>query len=242
MITISPNTISINTFPIDKPIERLVAPLRQAILQKVSEVKSVASNVLKKIGLVKTAAKTQYVYHRREPDFQGNFIIPLNQMKKMENFSEIFKAQDAKYRGREQLKDVVIPSLKCLWNDVIFLSPIHPKKQKDQYLEIGFAPYSRKFFQIPIEVLKEKRMAIWKFPVMPVGSPEAYTTSHFAPFKTNSYQEMEDVPAATVKFYQDHFKPENPESYPPFHWAFIPHILCQDPIDITDKRITVIEI
>lgn len=205
-----------------------------------SKIDKIIRKNLKKISLLKTANKTQYVYHTRREPFQGNFILPLNSMVAKESFADIHKIQDAKYLGREYLKKIVIPPLNCLWNDVIFLSPLHPQKHFDKYKELGFSPTKREYFQIPVEVLKEKRVALWKFPILPSKHPDTYAPSQFERFDWKSYKEMSELPEETVQFYRQSFDPKEPNKYPRFNWIYIPHILCQDPIDITDKRIKLI--
>lgn len=197
-----------------------------------------------RLELLKEASKTQYVYHRRTADFKGNSIIPLNMMSTLEGFSEIYTKAVSKYEGREYVTKIVIPTLQCLWNDVIFLSPLHPHMHYQKYREIGFAPKKVEFFKIPVDVLRNKRVTVYKFPsykIFPSGDPKRYESSSFYPFNCLSYQEMRDLPHETKQYYLENFIPENPEKYPPLNWYRIPHILCQDPIDLSDKRITVIK-
>lgn len=188
-------------------------------------------------------SKSQYVYHRRSNNFKGEWIFPLNLMPSIEGFSEIYAQSVSKYTGREFLLSLVIPTLNCLWNDVIFLSPVHPHKHYEEYTKIGFSPINVQFYQIPVSILEDKRLTVWKWlsnkkyaPDDPIhNSLESYCSFDFA-----LYQEMDDLPEDTKEFYRSNFDPEIPTKYPPFNWYRIPHILCQDPINITDPRITII--
>lgn len=54
-------------------------------------------------------------------------------------------------------------------------------------------------------------------------------------------QTIDDLPEDTKLFYRESFDPSNPELYPKYNWFRIPHILCQDPIDLLDERITIID-
>lgn len=47
-------------------------------------------------------------------------------------------------------------------------------------------------------------------------------------------------PEPSMSINRQAFDPQNPEAYPKYNWYRIPHILCQDPIDVSDERITVI--
>jgi hypothetical protein len=190
---------------------------------------------------------SRYVYHWKPSKFIGHWIIPLNRMREFEGFSEIYEQAMLKYVGRVDLCMQVIPILNCLWNDVIFLSPIHPHKHFEEYLKIGFSPKKRQFFKIPIEILEEKRVAVWKwphynkYPKYSQFSTYEEMRQEYCPIVFSHYQEMDELPEDTKQFYAHEFDAMNPDKYPRFKWYRIPHILCQDPIDVSDPRITVID-
>lgn len=187
--------------------------------------------------------KVQYVYHRRTINFTGDWIFPLNLMPFLDGFSSIYEQAISKYEGREKLMSREIPTLNCLWNDVIFLSPLHPHEHYKEYKRIGFTPKHIEFFKIPIEVLKDKRVTVWKwmsYKKYPVDDPIHESIESYCALDFALYQEMDALPEDTKEFYQSNFDPENPAVYPKYNWYRIPHILCQDPIDLLDKRITII--
>lgn len=200
---------------------------------------------LSKLQAIKSAGKTQYVYHWRENNFKGNWIIPLNMMPNMEGYSEIYNNAIAKYKGREELLKRVIPTLRCLWNDVIFLSPLHPHKQYKEYKKIGFASRHLQFFKIPIEILEEgKRVTVWKwlsYKKYPPTDPIHEAIDSYCGIDFSHYQELDDLPHDTKEFYMMSFNPMNPAAFPRYTFYRIPHILCQDPINILDERITIID-
>ncbi len=194
---------------------------------------------LSKLESVKT--QVQYVYHRCREPFAGNWILPLNRMPEMEGYSDLHQRSISRYKGREFLLSLVIPTLNCLWNDVIFLSPIHPHKHYEEYTKIGYTDQETPriyYFKIPIEVLKEKRVSVWKW-----LSNEKYPKEldSYCAFDFSLYQELEELPDDTKEFWKQYFNPENPTLYPPYNWYRIPHILCQDPIDVSDERVTLID-
>lgn len=195
--------------------------------------------------LENTAAKVKYVYHYRSPNFIGDWIVPLNMMPSMEGYAEIYKQAISKYHGREHLLTKVIPTLeRCLWNDVVFLSPVHPHKQYEELKRIGFhCPKKFKFFKIPIDVLKEKRITVFKwlsYKKYPKSDPIHESLESYCNFDFFHYQELEDLPEDTKEFYLNSFDSEKPEQRPKLFWYRVPHILCQDPIDVRDERITII--
>lgn len=171
-------------------------------------------------------------------------VYPLNLMPFLDGFSEIYELAISKYVGRESLLSVVIPTLDCLWNDVIFLSPVHPHKHYKEYEEIGFTPKNVQYYQIPIALLEGKRLTVWKwksYKIYPPSDPIHDSLESYCDFDFALYQEMEELPEDTKEFYRLNFDPENPTQYPRFNWYRIPHILCQDPIDLSDPRIKLID-
>lgn len=194
--------------------------------------------------LARKSDKIQYVYHRMRDNFKGTLIIPLNRMPEFEGYEEIYAQALTHYIGRESLLTRIIPTLNCLWNDVIFLSPIHPHKHYEEYVKIGYTPHPAKFFKIPIDVLKDKRVTVWKWlsgKKYPDDDPIHDSIYSYTSLNIDHYQERDDLPEDTKEFFRDCFDPNNPSKYPPFNWFRIPHILCQDIIDTSDPRITIID-
>lgn len=66
-----------------------------------------------------------YLYHFVPENMQGTVLYPLSELK--HKFPKLFDKQEAKYLGRESVKETLVPGLGS-WNDVIHLSPIEPKK------------------------------------------------------------------------------------------------------------------
>ena len=68
-----------------------------------------------------------YVYHMVPKEMKGEVLNSLNEMKLIH--PELHKHYSKKYFNhpeRERLLLRRIPKLDCLWNNVIFLSPLHP--------------------------------------------------------------------------------------------------------------------
>lgn len=195
---------------------------------------------------LRAVPKQRYVYHRRVSNFQGDWIVPLNRMRETEGFEAMYQKFVSKYEGREWVMERVIPSLHCLWNDAIFLSPLHPGKHEREYRRLGYTclPTHVQTFKIPIECLKGKRLSVWKWfshTKYPRTDPIHDTLESYCDFDVDLYQEMDDLPQTTKEYYAKCFDPEHPNRLPQYHWFEIPHILCLDPIDISDPRITLVD-
>lgn len=214
-----------------------------SLTEETDEIYWETSEYLSRLQNTKTASKVHYVYHRRLDNFVGDWIVPLNMMPYTDGLLGIYKQAISRYQGREYLLTRIIPTLNCLWNDVIFLSPLHPNHHYKEYKRIGFTARRIQFFKIPIEVLEEKRVTVKKwlsYRKYPPEHPIHEAIDSYCAFDLSHYQEMDELPNDTKEFYMQSFDPANPALYPPFNWYRIPHILCQDSIDLLDERITII--
>lgn len=182
----------------------------------------------------------RYVYHKKPFNMVGDILIPLNQMPYSEKHQDTYHQAIKKYEGREQLLETIIPTLNCLWNDVIYLSPLHPHHQYAAYKKIGFTMKSIKFYKIPVEMLFEKKVTVFKYLDYPDNDPIHDSLESYCDLPAH-YQELKEVPAATLDYYKSIYNPENPTSTPPLAWYLIPHVMLQDTIDVSDPRVTVID-
>jgi hypothetical protein len=55
----------------------------------------------------------------------GDKLLPLAILRV--EYPEVYAKAMEKYEGREEVSQNFIPPLECLWEDVIFLSPVHPQ-------------------------------------------------------------------------------------------------------------------
>ena len=69
--------------------------------------------------------------------------IPLNEMK--ECLPEIYALEAAKYQGREQVMEQNVPHLECLWNDVVFFSPLDPRIVFSRLEKSGYQFYRDRY-------------------------------------------------------------------------------------------------
>ena len=75
----------------------------------------------------------EYVYHMVPEELKGEYLIPLNELKRA--YPNLYDEYIQKYKDhtqREQLLTRKIPKLECLWNDVVhFCRSIHIKSIKN---------------------------------------------------------------------------------------------------------------
>jgi hypothetical protein len=83
-----------------------------------------------------------FIYHLVPKDMRGDILYPLNKLNNV--YPDLFKKAAKKYEGRELLRELRIPVLDCLWNDVLHFTAVHPKKIKNALAEAGI-PIQRSF-------------------------------------------------------------------------------------------------
>lgn len=186
----------------------------------------------------------QYVYHRKSPYFVGNWVVPLNKMPTLADFEttykDIYELEICKYSGREEVMQRTIPPLgNCKWNDVNFLSPIHPHYIYDELQKIGVPTdqvSSNHFFRIPITKLNldPTVTTMWSYP-LPSGMQ--LPPDSFSRIDPDTYKELDALPEATTRYYRDEFFKRKKR---PLLFMAVPHILTTEPIDVT-KDVSIID-
>jgi hypothetical protein len=135
---------------------------------------------------------------------QGTTLYPLNQLKN--SYPDAYGNAIEKYKGREFLMSVKVPILEALWNDFIFLSPIHPHILYKEYLAamkqsgLENLPAEREFYKIPIEKINESKCVVHMHSRLrpcdysQTGQCEDHYTdawiNDFYPIKIADYKEM----------------------------------------------------
>lgn len=101
---------------------------------------------------------THYLWHHVPLHMRGHQLWPLKALAEVE--PEIAAHHRAKYQGREHIAELYIPLLDCRWDEVIFLSPIHPQLLTNAMEEAGHSVHGRSVYQIPSEILSEHEV-VW---------------------------------------------------------------------------------
>ncbi len=80
----------------------------------------------------------EYVYHMVPEELKGEYLIPLNELKRV--YPNLYREYIQKYKDHTQRENLLtrkIPKLECLWNDVVHFLPLHPYEIYKVLLEIG---------------------------------------------------------------------------------------------------------
>lgn len=158
---------------------------------------------------------------------RGNILYPLNVLK--EKHPETYACQILKYKGREFLLHRQIPELNCLWNDVLHLSPVHPKSISDSLKAAGFKYPPSQYYDIDFSTLDPEMCLIMV--ALADGSGRCYSKT-----KANNLHVLADIPEDTVNYYKRCFA--NKEQ--PLLFAGIPHILYKGNIDVSKCEIVTV--
>lgn len=171
----------------------------------------------------------KYLYHMVPIDMKGTILHPLNKLKEIH--PELYLLKVKKYNDRKEILETFIPTLECLWNDVLHCAAIDPATLKEALVAAGREPTEMKFYQIDPEKLDPQKTTIYLFPEKTKGSKlEEGQFVNYHPSKLEHYTE---IPSGTKQYYKKKYN--NGEK--PLLFLGIPHILHKGPLDISDAPV-----
>jgi hypothetical protein len=177
-------------------------------------------------------SQTGYVYHWVPVDLLGDVLYPLNQLKSL--YPSLYVTKAAKYQNREAVMQARLPLLDCLWNDVLHFSPVHPSKVQEALAEAGFGRKLRRYYEVdPLAkgfnatntvVFLHQRLNLEKFEL---------EAADFRAFNPTELSTLGEIPDATRTYYRQMFE----QGKRPLVYLYVPHILYQGRLDISDVNI-----
>lgn len=172
-----------------------------------------------------------YLYHRVPPDMQGTILHPLNSFK--ETNPELYLSKAKKYENRKFVMEQIIPTLDCLWNDVLQLSPIHPAEIKNALVEAGGSPGEMKFYQIDPDLLDPKQTTICFYQRSKEDNLHNKYYSEYDPKKLAEHSVLSQDT-------KDYFKRQFSNGEKPLMFGFVTHIFYKGSIDISGLPVIVV--
>lgn len=167
-----------------------------------------------------------YLYHGVPHDMRGTTIYPMNAMFGTD-LHAVYEEQALKYIGRTHLLSERIALLDCLWNDVIFLTAVHPDDFRKAYASVGLERIRTfRFYEIDIGALDPEKLVV----LTRMGLNRADEYERFNPERLADYAR---VPEATL----DYWREQKARGKPPLLFMHIPHVLYQGAIDVSTARI-----
>jgi hypothetical protein len=171
----------------------------------------------------------QYLYHSVPENMSGTVLYPLNGLK--ETLPEIYSEEIKKYTGRENLLKRIVPSLKCLWNDVLHLTAVSPEDLKSALENAGFKPKTASWFKIPISLVAGNNSTVFTYGKN--RAPEEPDLFIYETFDSERMPFYGTIPEETLEYYRQ----EKAEGNTPLSFEFVPHILYKGSIETTGLEI-----
>ncbi len=133
------------------------------------------------------------IYHLVPPEMVGGTeLVPLSTLR--EFAPELYKRRLRYYQGRERVMRIRIPILgNCLWNDVLFCTPVEPSRLR-RALPPGHFTRPLRFYEIDAEILEERNAAF----LLEGMSPRS---ERYAPFSIEELVRYREVPLHTRENY-----------------------------------------
>jgi hypothetical protein len=173
-----------------------------------------------------------YLYHMIPEDMQGNILHPLNSLKKVN--PELYLSKAEKYNSRNNFMEQFIPTLECLWNDVLHFSAINPAELKQSLVEAGMNPIEMKFYQIDPDLLNPKQTTIFLY--QEKTSEDKMNLENFEEYDPEELEKHSTLSQAT----KDYYKKEYGKGEKPLLFVGVPHILHKGSIDISELQIIIV--
>ncbi len=172
--------------------------------------------------------KKEFLYHKVPKNMQGTTLYPLNELKKQH--PDVYNEQVKKYEGREALLESKIPTLSCLWNDVLHFTAVHPKIVKDAMSQLG-QKYTGKFFQIDPHSLEPENTTVYLYEPPQTWQPlEKSDFVSYDPEKVSGYSIFRKE---TIEDYKKRIA----DGKKPMVNVFVPHILYRGAIDVGGVKV-----
>lgn len=171
----------------------------------------------------------KYLYHMVPEDMQGAILHPLNSLKEV--YPELYISKAGKYENRKYIMEQFIPTLQCVWNDVLHFSAINPIELKQALIEAGMNPEEMKFYQIDPKLLDPKQTTIYLYQERTI---EADTDlENFSEYNTEKLIEHSVLSQITKDYYKERIS----KGEKPLLFVGIPHILHKGSLDISNLPI-----
>ena len=170
-----------------------------------------------------------YLYHRVPDNMQGSVLYPLNVLK--EKFPEAYSAHARKYKGREAVMESVIPPLRCLWNDVLHFTAVHPREVLAALRQFGNYDGKFDYYRIAAASIEPDKAVVYLYPPDAVGREKHQ--EDFVPYKVEELEKFAALPEAAVAYYKERLS----HGSRPLMYHLIPHILYRGTIDVSDAEV-----
>ena len=130
--------------------------------------------------------------------------------------------------------DATLPSLDCLWNDVLHFSLMHPAVIYKHLSDVG-VDYSKRelnWFEVPLEDILIYPCALYKNTRQDRSSHE-FPTGDFESVTVTRVQELSGMPERNLLYYRECVV----QKTSPLLWCYAPHVLVKGELNVSGYRI-----
>lgn len=172
------------------------------------------------------------VYHVKQPNFIGERLYPLNDLKA--KLPAIYESAVKKYTGREWLLEARLPKLDCLWNDVLHFSLMHPSVIYKHLIDVGidYSKWELFWFEVPLTHILAHPCALYRNSRKDRGSKE-FPESEFEPVTEGRVSELSVMPERNLEYYRECVAQK---TYP-LLWGYAPHVLVKGEFDVSGYKV-----
>jgi hypothetical protein len=141
---------------------------------------------------------------------------------------ERYEQQAAKYAGREATMQQRIPTLDCLWNDVLHLSPVHPVKIAELAGACGVGWGVAEWYELdPVAMgFNSANTSFFRYRKV---DDVTMADDEFEPFDLAKLSELTELPQST----RDYYAAAGRSGGRYFIFVGIPHILHRGALDVS---------
>lgn len=171
------------------------------------------------------------VYHVLSDPLVGSVLYPLNELRDRDPAT--FERARAKYEGREQVMELRVPLLNCLWNDVLHFSPVHPAEILEALEAVGVTPDRRRFLEVDSIELEPSRTVLF---LNSTDREHRFDEGQWKWLDPRTVARHARLPQASRAYYAACAR----DGTRPFLFAHVPHVLFRGSVDV--RRLTVLEV
>lgn len=173
------------------------------------------------------------LYHLLPKELSGTKLYPLNDLYAID--SVLYDRHARKYEGREATMLQTIPFFDCLWNDAIFLSPVHPAKIIAARMECGLSMQDgteQEWLVIETEKLDQDKLLLYRHRPRWLIEEEPHVAEYvrFAELSEAEKARLSEMPECAM-WAMRKFREKT------FFFGCVPHLLYRGAIDIQDSQV-----
>ena len=172
-----------------------------------------------------------FVYHGVPDQLFGTILRPLNEWKELD--PQLYTAKAAKYDNRKWVMEQQIDPLGCVWNDVLFLQPIDPRKIEAALVSLGHRLTGRNFYKIPLSLLEQEQTVLW---LWEHDGAANCLPNRFSQCTAEGIARHKEIPQVTFEYYSQEYA----EARNPLLYYRVPHILYKGILETTNLEIVTV--